>query len=187
MTNRTPLTLLLALVCLLPGCAGEEASREIPQATVQQAAGLAAEFKSALMAALKEGMADGPGQAIGVCSIQAPELAAEMSVDGVRIGRTALRLRNPVNSPEVWMLPLLEDYHATGPGAEPRSVRIDDATVGYVEPLYVGKPCLACHGETIAEEIKGQIAELYPDDRSVGFREGDFRGLLWVTIEESGG
>ena len=187
MMNRIPLILLLALLCLLPGCAGQDAPREIPEAAVQQAAGLAADFKSNLMAILKEGLADGPEQAIGACSIQAPELAAEMSVDGVRIGRSALRLRNPVNAPEPWLTPLLEDYRAAGPGAAPRSVWIDDATIGYVEPLYIGKPCLACHGETIAEEVQGQIAELYPDDRSIGFREGDFRGLLWVTIERGGG
>ncbi len=182
MMQKQTLAVLLSLTCLLTGCAGQDSPGEIPEETVLEAAGLAAEFKSTLMAALKEGLADGPGQAIGACSIRAPELAAEMSVDGVGIGRTALRLRNPVNAPEPWLEPLLKEYLEAGPGAAPRAVRIDDATVGYVEPLYVGKPCLACHGEIIAEEVQVQIAEMYPDDNSVGFREGDFRGLLWVTL-----
>jgi hypothetical protein len=134
------------------------------------------------MATLMEGLVDGPEHAIGACAVRAPELAAEYSRDGIRIGRTSLRLRNPANGPEPWLEPLLEEYQAAGPGAAPKAVWIDDATVGYVEPLYVGKPCLTCHGEVIAEEVRDQIEAEYPRDNSVGFREGDFRGLLWVTL-----
>ena len=180
--QRQSLIVLLSLACLLAGCGGPGHPGEIPDETITEAADLAARFKSTLMAALKEGLADGPAQAIGACSIQAPELAAELSVGGVRIGRTSLRLRNPVNAPEPWLEPLLKEYLASGPGSEPRAVRIDDSTVGYVEPLYVAKPCLTCHGEVIAEEVRQQIVEMYPEDDSVGFQEGDFRGLLWVTL-----
>jgi hypothetical protein len=187
MMKNIPLLITLVVVCILAGCAGKDEPRKVPETTVQQAAVRATQFKSTLMTSLMEGMLEGPEHAIGVCSVVAPELAEELSVDGVRIGRTSLRLRNPANSPEDWMRPLLEHYTVAGPGAEPRSVWVDDTTVGYVEPLYVGRPCLTCHGETVAESVREQIEELYPDDRSVGFREGDFRGLLWVTIEETGG
>jgi len=176
------LSVLLALACLLPGCTGQDAPPQIPEATVQQAARLATEFKAALMAALKEGLADGPQHAIGACSIRAPELAEELSVDGVRIGRTALRLRNLDNAPEPWLEQLLQEYVTAGTGGEPRSVRIDAASIGYVEPLYIGEPCLACHGERVSDAVSEQIAELYPDDRATGFKLGEFRGLLWVAI-----
>lgn len=182
MMKRQSLPVLIVLASVLTGCAGQDSPAPVPPEKVLQASNLAQGFKTALMAALKDGLADGPEQAIGACSILAPELAAEYSRDGVRIGRTSLRLRNPANAPEPWMEPLLRDYLGTGPGAEPRSVRIDEDTIGYVEPLYVGKPCLACHGDPIAEPVREQIAEMYPRDDSVGFREGDFRGLLWVTI-----
>ena len=182
MMQRQSLTVLLVLLWALTGCTGQDATPPVPEESVRQAANLAQGFKSTLMTALKEGLADGPEQAIGACSILAPELAAEYSRDGVRIGRTSLRLRNPANAPEPWLEPLLADYLASGPGAEPRAVRIDPTTIGYVEPLYVAKPCLACHGEVIAEEVRQQIAGMYPDDDSIGFREGDFRGLLWVTV-----
>jgi hypothetical protein len=186
MMQRQSLAALLSLACLLTGCAGQDSSPEIQQETVLQASNLAAGFKATLMATLMEGLADGPKQAIGACAVRAPELAAEYSRDGIRIGRTALRLRNPANAPEPWLEPLLEEYLAAGPGAGPQAVRIDASTVGYVEPLYVGRPCLTCHGEIIAEEVRDQIEAAYPEDDSVGFREGDFRGLLWVTINEDG-
>jgi hypothetical protein len=33
---------------------------------------------------------------------------------------------------------------------------------------------------TAANAAEPQGAELYPDDRAVGFHEGDFRGVFWV-------
>ena len=186
MMQGQSLTVLLSLACLLAGCAGQDESAAIPQEEVLQASNLAAGFKATLMATLMEGLVDGPEHAIGACAVRAPELAAEYSTDGVRIGRTSHRLRNPANAPEPWLEPLLQKYMDTGPGSESLAVRIDASTVGYVEPLYVGKPCLACHGEIIGEEVRDQIEAAYPQDDSVGFREGDFRGLLWVTIRSDG-
>ena len=46
----------------------------------------------------------------------------------------------------------------------------------------MGEPCLTCHGERVSDAVHEQIAELYPDDRATGFKLGEFRGLLWVTI-----
>jgi hypothetical protein len=182
MMQKQALALLLILLSVLAGCAREDSRPEIPEEKILHASNLAAGFKATLMATLMEGLVDGPEHAIGACAVRAPELAAEYSRDGVRIGRTSLRLRNPANGPEPWLEPLLEEYQAIGPGAAPKAVRIDDSTIGYVEPLYVGKPCLTCHGETIAEEVREQIEAEYPQDDSVGFSEGDFRGLLWVTV-----
>jgi hypothetical protein len=164
-------------------CAGEPAvSGEVPPESVERAASLAASFKTSLMSELGKGLAEGPEHAIGACSIRAPEIARELSTDGVQIGRTALKLRNPRNAPAPWLVALLEEYSAAGPGAEPRSVRIDAETVGYVEPLYVARPCLTCHGENVDAAVRERIAELYPEDQATGFRAGDFRGLLWVKI-----
>ena len=40
-----------------------------------------------------------------------------------------------------------------------------------------------CHGKAIAEEVAQQIAELYPEDRAVGFRPGELRGVFWVEYQ----
>jgi hypothetical protein len=129
-----------------------------------------------------EGLADGPSEAIGACSILAPELAADLSTDGARVGRASHKLRNPANRGGDWVLPLLEEYRQSGPGAQPKAVWVDASTVGYVEPLYVGKPCLVCHGEAVAQDVLAEIRALYPEDAAIGFREGDFRGVVWVEI-----
>ncbi len=172
-------------VVLFAGCAGApEAPREepIPAETVERARALAATFKGSLKEALMEGLQDGPADTIGVCAFMAPEIAAELSVDGARIGRASHRLRNPANEAAAWVQPLIEEYRQTPPGAEPKAVRIDDSTVGYVEPLYVGKPCLVCHGQAVPEEVQQEILAVYPEDTATGFAEGEFRGVVWVEI-----
>jgi len=183
---------ILLPLAFLTACGGEQAPTPapvqepapIPVETVQQARDLVAGFKSTLKGALMEGLADGPVQAMGSCSIQAPELIAKLSVDGVKIGRTSDRLRNPGNAPAAWMVPLLEEYADSAPGTEPQAVRIDATTIGYVDPLYVGKPCLICHGSAIPEAVHEEIARLYPEDQAVDLAEGSFRGLVWVEIQE---
>lgn len=58
--------------------------------------------------------------------------------------------------------------------------------VGYVEPIYVKTMCLECHGENVPEPIQERIREYYPDDRAVGFEEGDCRGLFWAEFAPGG-
>lgn len=103
-----------------------------------------------------------------------------MSRDGVRMGRTSHRLRNPANSSPEWVTPLLNAYLDNAADREPHSVKLSDARLGYVEPILLQPLCLTCHGETLASDITARIDELYPDDRATGFEVGDFRGLFWV-------
>ena len=44
--------------------------------------------------------------------------------------------------------------------------------------------CLLCHGtqDAISPEVKLKLKELYPKDRAVGYKEGDFRGLIRVKF-----
>ncbi len=173
------------LLILFAGCASTtEPTRQepVPAETVERARALAATFKGSLKEALIEGLEDGPAEAMGACGILAPELAAELSVDGVRIGRTSHRLRNPANEAAPWIRPLVEEYLQTAPGAASKAVWVDDSTVGYVEPLYIGKPCLVCHGEAVAEGVLAEIRAIYPEDNAIGYREGEFRGVVWVEI-----
>jgi hypothetical protein len=172
--------LLLSVVFTTVTCSG--GNRAVDDASVAKAAAALAPFKSEMKAALMDGLSSGPEQAITVCSEKAPALAAELSRDGVELGRTSHKLRNPENAPPDWVKPLLADY-AGGDDALYRAVDLGDGRIGYVEPIYVQAPCLMCHGETIAPVLAGRIAQHYPDDRATGFDDGDFRGLFWVTVE----
>jgi len=139
-------------------------------------------FKKDLKAALIAGMADSPTGAISVCRLEAPRIAERLSVDGVRVGRSSHRLRNPDNRSPAWAAPLLEAYVSSPDARAPVAVDLDGDRVGYVEPILVAPLCLACHGEAIAPEVQAQIDALYPDDEAVGFRTGDFRGIFWAEF-----
>jgi hypothetical protein len=61
-------------------------------------------------------------------------------------------------------------------------VSVPGGTSGYVEPILLQSPCLACHGDALAPEVAARIGELYPEDRAVGFQVGDLRGVFWVEL-----
>jgi hypothetical protein len=152
---------------------------------IERGAAALAPFKQRLLATLRAALERGPEAAIDACRVEAPRLAAEASGSGVRVGRTSHRLRNPRNAPEPWMQPLLDAYLA-GASLEPQAVGIGPGRVGYVEPILVQPLCLVCHGETLAPEVAARLDALYPEDRARGFRAGDFRGLFWAELLETG-
>ncbi len=167
------------IVAVVASCSG--GGSEVDPADVYRAQAALQPFKKELKGALLEGLEDGPQGAILVCKSAAPAIAARRSSDGVQMGRTSHKLRNSDNVPADWLEPLLSAYEA-GSDAPHRAVVLDDGRIGYVEPIYVQKPCLMCHGKTLAPAVARQIAAEYPGDSATGFEEGDFRGLFWVTL-----
>ncbi len=139
-------------------------------------------FKKMLKSTLISAMRDqGPKGAVEACRTVAPAIAVRASHQGLSVGRTSHRLRNPANAPKAWMEPLLEEALAMGKGPAPaRLVPLDGGRFGYVEPIYAGELCLTCHGEAVEPGLGDHIRQLYPDDRATGFREGELRGLFWV-------
>ena len=163
-----------------------DASREVPGESVELAATSLDPFKKLLKKALTAGLEEGPVEAVEVCNMKAPEIAAvavaALSNKGAQVGRTSHRLRNPNNAPEPWMRPILSDYVTAPELATPRAVWVDANTVGYTEPIQAGAMCLVCHGGNVAGPIAERLDTLYPDDEARGFSEGDFRGMFWVTV-----
>lgn len=148
----------------------------------QRGAALLQPFKARLKSALQQGMAEGPGAAINACRVQAPQIAAGLSQDGVRMGRSSHKLRNPANQGPAWVEPLLKRYSTAPTTAGPVVAALPAGRVGYVEPIYVQPQCLACHGESLAPSVAAQLRALYPEDRATGFAAGDFRGVFWVEF-----
>ncbi len=172
-------TLTVALAgFLVLACSPGTALLEDPQA--DRGAELLAPFKKELKAALTLGMQGGVTNAISVCKDQAPALAAAFSVDGVVMGRSSHRLRNPANNAPSWVNDIVDDYLGSDSARQPATVALEGGRLGYVEPILIQPVCLACHGETLAPEVATTIAEEYPEDRATGFSVGDLRGVFWV-------
>lgn len=145
-------------------------------------------LKSQLVAAIEAG---GPGHALGVCKTIAPALAEQVGASsGLKVARTALRVRNRANAPDAWERAVLEDFLAKiKAGADPGKLEhaevVTDAagasTLRYMKAIPMGtKPCLTCHGSP-EPGLKAAIKRLYPDDQAVGFKPGDLRGAFTVS------
>lgn len=173
-------------VLLFCGCGGGGTERAVPAEAAQRAQESLKPFKRQLMGALTAALAESPVRAIGVCNVKAPAIAEAAAREGLTMGRSSHRLRNPDNAPPAWATPMLDAWAAQPANALPRAVWIDEDTIGYVEPIYTGAMCLTCHGEAIADSIAARIDELYPMDEARGFSEGEFRGIFWVTMDTGG-
>ena len=176
--------IVFSLVWLpLAGCAPPE----VPAAEIERAQAKLQPFKGELLDALMTSLEEGPENAIAVCRERAPEIATALSVGGVTMGRTSHRLRNPANAPPAWVEPLLAAYVEDPAREEPAAVRVDEATIGYVEPIRAVSFCVSCHGPMVEPQLLETIRSLYPDDEATGFRTGDLRGLFWLTMPADDG
>jgi hypothetical protein len=153
----------------------------------QLAMQLGGQLKGELTQAIAAG---GPISAINVCYLRAPEIAAQLSqASGARVGRTALRVRNPSNAPDDLERSVLEQF-ATDLGSGPIDrpleavfeIRRGDAVERrYMRAIPTDALCLTCHGQAIAPELAAAIARDYPKDQATGFEQGQLRGAFSVV------
>ena len=153
----------------------------------QLAMQLGGQLKGELSKAIAEG---GPVAAINVCYLRAPEIAAQLSqASGARVGRTALRVRNPSNAPDELERSVLEQFSAdlgSGPVDRPLEavfeIRRGDAVERrYMRAIPTDALCLTCHGKVLAPELAAAIARDYPKDQATGFEQGQLRGAFSVV------
>lgn len=168
-----------------PGQAPNQAQVARARAAAKE---LGQKLKSQLVAAIQSG---GPQAAIGVCRTIAPALSQDIGAESaMKVGRTALRVRNPANAPDDWERTVLEEFAAKiKAGADParleRAETFADAsganTFRYMKAIpMAAKPCLTCHGVP-EPSLKAEIERLYPQDQATGFKLGELRGAFTVT------
>ncbi len=177
------------ILAQLPRSAGEPPAEALERAR-RLARKLSVELKAELVRALDE---RGPAGAIEVCSKRAPEIARAASVEGASVRRVSMKTRNPADRPDPWEHDVLErliELVAIDRQAVPDELAVVTEEQGrrelrYVKPIFVVKPCLACHGEesAIDPEVRATLARLYPADQAVGYAEGDLRGAVSVRVD----
>ena len=169
------LSVLIALVFISGSASAEDSDLVL-------GAELLAPLKADLKQALMGGMKEGPVSAITACKDKAPAITNALSVDGIEIGRTSHRLRNPANVAPDWADDILQAYLQESSDRTPAIVHLPDDRLGYVEPIMLQAMCLACHGEILSPEVATRIEAAYPDDQATGFEVGDLRGVYWVEF-----
>jgi hypothetical protein len=143
-------------------------------------------LQGALLSRLREEMArGGPPAAIAVCRDEAQAITARVAKEqGLALGRTSDRLRNPANAAPAWA----RETVAAGAGkraAEAQQVTFDlGDRVGVLRPIGTADTCTNCHGapSSISPEVRDVLAKAYPGDRATGFAPGDLRGWMWAEV-----
>jgi hypothetical protein len=193
--------LLVGLVLFVVGCStnssveNQEPETESTAASIVEGKSPSEASKEMMLAAkdalftklsgrLMEAMtSQGPGAAIAVCQKEAPAIAKAVSEEqGLQIGRTGVRLRNPDNVAPAWAEGLVRDKTDT-----PTFVTLDNGHAAALLPIKLQAQCLMCHGpkDQIAPVIQEQLTKLYPNDEATGFKEGELRGWFWIDLPSS--
>lgn len=140
----------------------------------------------------KQMKAGGPIAAAKFCSSEAFPLTDSVSQElgaNVSVKRISLKERNPANAPEGHEKAVLESLQTLKESnvllPEYLVEEIGNDTYKFYKPLSINKPvCLKCHGQIEDKELAGYIKNIYPTDKATGYKMGDLRGAIVVTVKK---
>ncbi len=142
-----------------------------------------AALSSKLQSALQEG---GVANAVSYCNVAALPLIDSLSkAHKVRIKRTSLKYRNPMDAPTETEIEVLNTFANQLQNGEAPSPLVK--SYNFYAPIIIAPPCLKCHGktgETLAESDYKHILKAYPEDKAIGYLPGDLRGMWVVSFEK---
>jgi hypothetical protein len=128
--------------------------------------------------------AGGADVAIRTCHIDTTLTTFRFAREGIAAGRTSDRLRSPSNRAPKWAAETVAAW-AGHAAREIDGFAFDlGDRVGVLRPIAQRERCLECHGpvERLSPTVRATLADRYPVDRAIGFREGDIRGWFWVEM-----
>jgi hypothetical protein len=134
----------------------------------------------ALTSAMNEG---GASSAVHVCREEAQAITTQVAGDeGILVGRTSHRLRNPSNAPRPWARDLVEQ--AAGKKTSDVEMHVIDLVdrIGVLKPINTLDLCTNCHGNDIDTDVRKALSDAYPEDLAVDFETGDLRGWMWAEV-----
>lgn len=165
-----------------------------PQVRANAAAGrLSLEMRKSLTLSVQK---NGLAGSMDVCAKDAPNLITNLGKTfNLAIKRTALRVRNPANAPDAAEKALLEQLGGMLRGEDPLP---KDATLfsetesgtvrtlRFYQPVMMQGSCVGCHGtpDKIPADVRKVLAERYPKDKGWGYKEGELRGIISITVKE---
>lgn len=197
--NSLWLTILLATIWVPGSQTGTAETIETPtEAEVAEVDRVGKELSATLMARLQNELraamqSGGPVRAISVCSERAIDLTREVAAShpGASLKRVTVRSRNPLNSPDQLEADALEQFASMAAAGEPLPARLvqkirrdGQVTYRFYQPLTTAGLCLVCHGDPdrMPADLRAELNRRYPEDKAIGYEDGDFRGAIRVEI-----
>ncbi|HDZ08354.1 Tll0287-like domain-containing protein [Pseudohongiella sp.] len=177
----------IAGLLLLGACQAE--TRQPPPQLVEQGQALSTQFVATLLPTLQAAMQQGgPVNAVEVCAVAAPRIAAELSeASGWSVTRVSLRARNQSSAvPDPWEADMLADFDrrqlAGEPVAQLNAAEVVNGEFRYLQAQAAGPLCLTCHGTDISTEVQSVLDQYYPQDMATGYIAGQIRGAISMRV-----
>lgn len=176
-----PLTLVSTLLIASPSVE-EQATLKGNQISTALLQKLGGELKSQMQTS-------GPIGALHFCSQNALTLTEQIAKESkTSIKRISINNRNPVNQGNKDEIALLNEWDKLlkkgQPLPEQKLVKVSNSTIMYYKPIVINnEACLKCHGNVEGELAKA-IHTTYPEDKATGYKMGDLRGMIAVTIKQ---
>lgn len=140
----------------------------------------------------------GPEGAVEVCHLKSLPIT-HGTVAGLpritSVKRTSLKLRSPSNAPDAAEQQVLAHVdRLLTRGEPPPSLivqRVEPANAApewrVYKPVAALPQCLQCHGDPAAqsETLRAKLKQYYPDDEAVGYKAGEWRGVIRVTVADA--
>jgi len=105
---------------------------------------------------------------------------------GITIGQTSDRLRNPANAPRPWAAALVSAAAGKRFDDVPTYVVDLGDKVGVLHPIAAGDTCAMCHGPAKFRppDVDALLKANYPHDRANDYTNGDLRGFYWAEVSK---
>ena len=133
----------------------------------------------------------GPIDALQFCSTNAYNLTQQVSDkfgNNIDVKRISLKPRNPANAPEGEEAAILRKMETTYKATKkPTSITVkkSDRVIVYKPLVIKKKACIICHGNVNTNpKLAKAIKDIYPSDKAIGYKMGDLRGAIVVTIKK---
>ncbi|MCB4434867.1 DUF3365 domain-containing protein [Alteromonas sp. McT4-15] len=167
----------------------------IKKALIEEARANTTSLEGALKHRLQQAIKSGGLEAgVDECHLAAEPIALDLSNNGWTVGRTALKVRNPNNTPDDWEREQLKVFaqvlneqlqqHEKAPATAPLEATQYNEITGefrYMRAIPTQQVCMACHGEIVAPSVKARIDKHYPHDQATGFTLGELRGAFTLA------
>ncbi len=174
-------------------------NREFDSKVVHLGKEIANKFLSNLMESLENVISNqGTAKAVAVYKEKVDEITRMIKNDlnnkDIGIKLLSPRYRDVENSPDYYEEQAYQDFQKVwkDTGRYPPYViqeirRNGRVLYRYYEPLYVKRLCLKCHGtlESLDIEAVKCIRQEHPNDNAVGYKLGDLRGFIRITIPQT--
>ena len=139
-----------------------------------------------VMNAINEG---GVQHAVDYCHLQAGPMIDSLSKQyNAKISRVSDQYRNPQNKPDELDLTVIETYRKQLDEGQELQAHLENTgkEIIFYSPILILNPvCLNCHGVPGATAEQANIDFIrtkYPEDRAVGYKLGDLRGVWKIVL-----